>query len=83
MLRETADAQCLRFRESFVGQTVEVIVERNADDRRGPADNRLRHGRCERYFDVLFEDPTARPGDTRRIRVTRAAGGETFGEVVA
>lgn len=66
----------LRFRRSFVGEVVEVIVERdNARSRESH-----HHGRCERYFDVRFEDPTARAGDRRSVRIERATMADTWGQ---
>ncbi|HEY2586604.1 MAG TPA: MiaB/RimO family radical SAM methylthiotransferase [Tepidisphaeraceae bacterium] len=59
-LRELANANSLRFRSAFVGQTVEVIVERGEDVIDG---RRFRHGRCKRYFPVHFEPDAAQPGD--------------------
>jgi len=67
----------LKFRQSFVGQTVEVIVERDQHDIPGP----LRHGRCERYFDVCFDDVTAMPGDIRNVCINRVTAARTWGEV--
>ena len=79
----------LSYRRQFVGEVVEVLVER--DESRaaaGDADRGQRHGRCERYFDVHFDAPGARPGDfagagrtgdagpdTRHVSLGRAAGG--------
>jgi threonylcarbamoyladenosine tRNA methylthiotransferase MtaB len=71
MLCRRAAEHGLAFRRQFVGATVEVLVE---DD-----DSAARHGRCERYFDVRFDDPAARPGDFLRVRVDAATEAATFG----
>jgi threonylcarbamoyladenosine tRNA methylthiotransferase MtaB len=86
IVRERLDQLCkqaarhsLKFRASFIGQTVEVLTERNRADE--PSE--IRHGRCERYFDVQFRAPSALPGDLITIRVDRATPTETFGAPVA
>jgi len=43
----------------------------------------VRHGRCERYFDVTIPAAAVRTGDFVRARVTRVTPDATFGEVVA
>lgn len=77
-LRAIADENNLRFRRSFVGQDVELLVEQ--DDSTHPT---LRHGRCERYFDIWFEDAAARPGDFVRVRIDEATATRTRGCVVS
>jgi len=62
------------FRSQFVGSEVEILVERNADE-----SSSLRHGRCERYFDVEVEDETLQPGDAIRVRIDRVTPTRTFG----
>jgi MiaB/RimO family radical SAM methylthiotransferase len=79
-LRDRAEHHGLAFRRQFVGEVVEVLVER--DDRRVAANHihpAHRHGRCERYFDVHFDAPDARPGDFARVRVDRVTPGRTHG----
>jgi MiaB/RimO family radical SAM methylthiotransferase len=73
-LRERATAHSLAFRRQFVGQTVEVLVER--DDSQQPA---APHGRCERYFDVEFDAGDVRPGDFVRVRVDAVTADRTRG----
>ncbi|HEX4793043.1 MAG TPA: MiaB/RimO family radical SAM methylthiotransferase [Humisphaera sp.] len=79
-LTQMADDNSLRFRQSFIGETVEVIVERDHPrGERADSGGTLRHGRCERYFDVCFDDETAMPGDARAVCVTRVSGACTLG----
>jgi threonylcarbamoyladenosine tRNA methylthiotransferase MtaB len=66
-----------QFRAGFVGQTVEVLTERN----RAADSSQMRHGRCERYFDVRFQAPAIGPGDLVTVRIERATPTETFGVV--
>jgi len=77
LLQRRADEHGFAFRRRFVGEVVEVLVER--DD--GPRDdsNRISHGRCERYFDVHFDAPAVRPGDFVRVRVDAATPRRTHG----
>jgi tRNA A37 methylthiotransferase MiaB len=83
-LRILCEADSLAYRSQFVGETVQLLVEREKND--GPEmhpgtlpHSSLRHGRCERYFLVHFDDPTARPGDSVRVRIDRVEGERTFG----
>ena len=75
-LNERARRWSYEFRKQFEGETVELLVERNRLD--APA----RHGRCERYFDVHFEDDTARAGDLVRVRIERATPTRTLAQRV-
>jgi MiaB/RimO family radical SAM methylthiotransferase len=77
VLRERAAAHSFAFRQSFVGQTVELLTERPND-----TDQTMRHGRCERYFDVHFESAEANPGDLVRVRIDRVTPRRTMGVVV-
>src|SRR5688500_8390892 len=72
-----AEAQSLEFRRGFVGQEVEVLVERDETPEAG-----LRHGRCERYFAVHFEGDELSPGAAARVRVDRVTATHTFGTLV-
>jgi tRNA A37 methylthiotransferase MiaB len=95
-LRAAADRHSLAFRRSFVGQTVELLVERERDHEREHEPNKVdgqtvtagngdrdrsgsRHGRCERYFPVWFDDPAAGPGDFARVRVEVVTPTRTHG----
>lgn len=66
------------FADSFVGQTVQVLVEHS------PSGSSVRHGRCERYFDVHFEaDSTIAAGDLLTVKVDRVTPTRVHGTVVA
>lgn len=76
-LRRRAAGASLAYRRGFVGQTVEVLVER---DTSGAAD---RHGRCPRYFSVHFAPvgPVG-TGDAVRVRIDQADETETRGTML-
>src|SRR5204863_10154522 len=76
-LRRRADGHSLAFRRQFVGEVVELLVERGCEGE--GQGGRFRHGRCERYFPVHFDGPSARPGDFVRVRVEGVTEGRTFG----
>ena len=78
-LQSRADAFSLRFRQQFIGQTVELLVERDAHAPDPAAPLASPHGRSERYFDVHFDHPSARPGDFARVRVDRVTPQRTHG----
>jgi threonylcarbamoyladenosine tRNA methylthiotransferase MtaB len=75
-LRLMAEQLSFEFRSKFAGETAEVIVERG-EEVDGP--RTFRHGRCERYFPIHFENPDARPGDLIRLRIGRVTQSRTFG----
>jgi threonylcarbamoyladenosine tRNA methylthiotransferase MtaB len=75
-LRARGEAHSLAFRQTFVHQTVNLLVERDTH-----ANDSIRHGRCERYFDVHFEGPTCRPGDFVTVRILRATAQRTIGQL--
>ena len=72
-----AAAHSLEFRRQFVNETVELLVERQR------VQSSVRHGRCERYFDVSFEDAVARTGDAVRVTIDAVSPEGTMGHVVA
>jgi len=76
-LRTLATRYSHEFRSSFIGQDVEILTERNRPEDCSP----MRHGRCERYFDVQLCAPSARPGDLLTVRVDRVTPTETYGVV--
>ncbi len=83
-LRALSEADSLAYRSQFVGQRADLLVEREKGDEPdtdplSTPPSSLRHGRCERYFPVHFEDATARPGDLVRVRIDRVEGERTFG----
>jgi len=76
-LTALADDASLTFRQGFMGEVVEILVERDK-----PGATTL-HGRCERYFDVQFPATAAIPaGSAVRLRVNRVSRAETLGEPV-
>jgi tRNA A37 methylthiotransferase MiaB len=77
-LTELAAKSSLEFRQSFVGHTVQVLVERE----KAETESLLRHGRCERYFDVHFESDVVATGDLVTLRIERVTPTRTFGTVV-
>lgn len=70
LLRRRADEHSLSFRRRFVGEVVELLVEEGDGGR---------HGRCERYFDVHFDDPATGPGDFLRVRIDEVTTRRTYG----
>jgi MiaB/RimO family radical SAM methylthiotransferase len=77
LLRSRADDFSLRFRKQFVGQAVEVLVEREGPDTDAAVTSP--HGRSERYFDVHFDHPGVLPGDFARVRVDEVTPRRTHG----
>ncbi|MCS7032959.1 MAG: MiaB/RimO family radical SAM methylthiotransferase [Phycisphaerae bacterium] len=74
-LQRQSQRHSLAFRQRFLGQTVEVLVERGWS-------TTMRHGRCERYFSVCFAGDTARPGDLIPVRVEQVTLQGTWGSAV-
>ncbi len=83
-LRQCALEASIAFREQFVGQTVEVIVELpNAGDRLEGEERFYQHGRCERYFPVHFRASESLAGECVRVRVERVTAQRTYGVLVS
>ncbi len=78
-LRARALEHSFNYRRQFIGQTVELLVERS--DAAGSELN-LYRGRCERYFDVHFSAPAVRWGDVMPVRIDRITRTRTFGTPV-
>ena len=78
LLRNLAEQHSLEFRRQFLGETVEVLVERDED----LPSKEIQHGRCERYFDLHFESGNFRPGDCVHVRIDRVDSATTFGTAV-
>jgi threonylcarbamoyladenosine tRNA methylthiotransferase MtaB len=83
LLRRYAGAFSLDFRSTFINQTVQLLVER---ERSTPGV--WRHGRCQRYFDVHFENDSAATGaaatgDLVDVRIDRVTPTRTFGTLVS
>ncbi len=69
------------FRSNCIGQTVQLLVERESLQ---PAEfSNIRHGRCPRYFDVHFESDVAETGDLVDVRVDRVTPTRTFGTMIS
>jgi len=84
-LNEVARAQSAAFRESFLGEEVEVLVENASGEEQEESPLAgYQHGRCERYFAVHFESQgeVLEAGALVRLRVERVMGERTFGAVV-
>jgi MiaB/RimO family radical SAM methylthiotransferase len=79
-LKRLAGEQSHRFRSQFIGQTVEVIIERDAEIVNGRP---LLHGRCERYFPVYFEPAAVRAGDAVRLRIDQVTETKTFASIAS
>jgi tRNA A37 methylthiotransferase MiaB len=75
LLRARAVEHSEAFRQQFVGERVQLLVERQAPDAT------LHHGRSQRYFDVHFESSDVKPGDAVAVRIDRVTPTRTFGTV--
>jgi threonylcarbamoyladenosine tRNA methylthiotransferase MtaB len=84
VLRRRARARSHEFRQGFVGQVVELLVERCSDGEGGDESpcGDLRHGRCERYFSVSFEGPASLVGRAVRVRVDEVTETRTRGTLI-
>lgn len=72
-LKSRGEAHSEAFRRQFLGQTVEILVER-------PKHPTRRHGRCERYFEVAVEDAAQlSAGQAVAVRVAEVDGRRTAG----
>ena len=88
LLRERAMTNSLAFRRRFLGDVVEVLVERNSAEEVESLAG-YQHGRCERYFPVHFEGSGFRvqgselaAGTAARVRIDRVTATRTFGTLV-
>ena len=72
-LTACAQEHSYNFRKRFIGETVEVLVERPRSL------SSTRHGRCERYFEVQFEDADAQAGDAVKAYVEQVTSDRTVG----
>ncbi len=71
------------YRRQFLGQTVEILVERQGDsDALEGTFQNLQHGRSERYFAVHFESERIRTGELVRLVIERVTPHRTFGALV-
>ncbi len=76
ILQKFASECSLDYRRPFVGQSVQLLVERANDKTPG-----LRHGRCERYFDVHFESESVQDGDWVEVTIDRVTPTRTHGSL--
>ena len=82
-LRRRAEDFSLDYRRQFVGETVELLVEKPSAEERRLADLAgFQHGRCERYFAVHFESDRSRVGELLKVRIERVKRERTFGIIV-
>lgn len=84
MLQDRAQTYSVEFRKSFIGQVVNVLVERDNLSETGPNQSiPFRHGRTERYFDVHFEvsKPIA-TGSVVQVQIESVTPSRTYGKVV-
>jgi len=87
--------QSLTYRQQFVGQTAEILVEHPGADESASSISpsptpplshssspAIRHGRCERYFSIHFEAPPGSPdltGQLILLKITQATPHRTLG----
>jgi threonylcarbamoyladenosine tRNA methylthiotransferase MtaB len=74
VLNERSRRGSLEYRRQFVGECVEVLVERQQQEA-----GSFQHGRCERYFDVCFEATGIETGERVRLRIDRVTPHRTWG----
>ena len=77
ILSDRAATHSYEFRKQFVGEIVEVLVEQLHPDAT------LRHGRCERYFDVEFESANFAAGDSVNLRIETVEPDRTRAKLAA
>jgi threonylcarbamoyladenosine tRNA methylthiotransferase MtaB len=89
-------ANSFHFRKQFLRETVQVLVEHPHEPTPSPStlsfaeierwkgrgEGPLHHGRCERYFDISFNDPLTRIGDAVNLRITHVDEFSTRGEAI-
>jgi len=80
-LNQIASQNSLAFRQQFLGQTVELLVERPGA--RDLAHPEIQHGRCERYFSVCFEHGASLVGRSARVRIDRVTPARTHGTLIS
>jgi threonylcarbamoyladenosine tRNA methylthiotransferase MtaB len=67
-LNKLAAEHSFAFRQQFLGETVELLVERQNEETKSLG---LQHGRCERYFDVYFDHPESLAGQSVTVKIER------------
>jgi len=82
-LQELSAAYSAEFRRQFLGEIVEVLVERpSTEEREMQTLAGYQHGRCERYFAVHFESSSLAPGARAKVRIDRVTTTRTFGTLM-
>ena len=85
-LVEMSAKYSVAFRRSFLGEEAQVLVELAHPEGplpKGEGGRISQHGRCERYFDVHFEnEKRLAPGTPARVRIDRVMRDITFGTFV-
>lgn len=76
VLSESAESHGYAYRQQYLGQTVELLVEQPRFN--GPPS----HGRCERYFEVHFGPADVRPGQAVKVRIENVTMGRTQGRII-
>ena len=71
----------LAFRQDAIGTVERVLVEADRGSEAGArSENRIRHGRTDRYFAIHFEAPAhVGPGDLVRVCIQNVTATHTFG----
>lgn len=87
VLEQKAAEYSMEYRKTFVGERVEVIVERVRPGREkniadGGVGATIRKGRSERYFSVHFESETVQTGDLVTLEIVSVEKGRTLGRLV-
>jgi threonylcarbamoyladenosine tRNA methylthiotransferase MtaB len=78
-LTRRANAHSVAFRHQFVGEEVEVLVERPSSSQPLPT----QHGRCPRYFDIHFDHGEPLCGRMISLRITHVTPTRTDGTLVS
>jgi threonylcarbamoyladenosine tRNA methylthiotransferase MtaB len=76
LLNDLAARYSVAFRQTFLGQTVNLLVERPQEG------EPMQHGRCERYFPVYFDAPEPLIGRSVDVRIDRVNQKRTFGTLL-
>jgi len=75
LLNDLARQHSLVFRQTFLGETVTLLVERSAE-------GEPMHGRTERYFPVYFESDKDLTGKPLDVCIDRVTPTRTFGTLI-
>jgi threonylcarbamoyladenosine tRNA methylthiotransferase MtaB len=76
ILTERSARHSYDFRRQFLGQDVELLIERQTGRDATP------HGRSERYFEVFLDNDDAQPGDAVKVVIDRVTAARTWGRRV-